>query len=44
MPETRFAILGNDRIAYQVFGDGEQDLLLVPASSDCVDLRWEYPG
>src|SRR5262249_27591659 len=39
-PETRFAWLGEDRIAFQVFGDGEIDLLYVSASGDPVDLRW----
>jgi hypothetical protein len=35
---------GDDRIAYQVFGDGDVDLLWVPASGDCIDLRWDWPG
>ena len=28
IPETRFTVLGDDRIAYQVFGEGSVDLLL----------------
>ena len=42
-PETQFAWLGEDRIAFQVFGDGEVDLLYVSASGDPVDLRWNWP-
>jgi class 3 adenylate cyclase len=41
-PETKYAQLGEDRIAYQVFGEGKIDLLLVPGSSDCIELRWDY--
>jgi class 3 adenylate cyclase len=43
IPETRYATLGEDRIAYQVFGDGDVDFLWVPPSGDCIDIRWEYP-
>jgi class 3 adenylate cyclase len=43
VPETQYATLGEDRIAYQVFGEGEVDLLWVPPSGDCIDLRWEWP-
>jgi class 3 adenylate cyclase len=43
IPETQYATLGEDRIAYQVFGEGEVDLLWVPASGDCIELRWDYP-
>jgi class 3 adenylate cyclase/alpha-beta hydrolase superfamily lysophospholipase len=42
-PETRFAWLGEDRVAFQVFGDGDIDLLYVSASGDPVDLRWNWP-
>jgi class 3 adenylate cyclase len=42
-PETRFAWWGEDRVAFQVFGDGEIDLLYVSASGDPVDLRWNWP-
>lgn len=44
IPETKFAVLGADRIAYQVYGDGDVDLLLLPSSGDCIDLRWDWPG
>jgi class 3 adenylate cyclase/alpha-beta hydrolase superfamily lysophospholipase len=43
IPETQYATLGEDRIAYQVFGQGKVDLLYVPVSGDCIDLRWDYP-
>jgi class 3 adenylate cyclase/pimeloyl-ACP methyl ester carboxylesterase len=43
VPKTQFATLGDDRIAYQVFGQGPADVLWVPASGDCIDLRWDYP-
>jgi class 3 adenylate cyclase/alpha-beta hydrolase superfamily lysophospholipase len=42
VPKTQFATLGDDRIAYQIFGEGPADLLWVPASGDCIDLRWEF--
>jgi class 3 adenylate cyclase len=43
IPETKYAKLGDDRIAYQVVGDGPVDLLFTPASGDCIDLRWDFP-
>jgi class 3 adenylate cyclase/pimeloyl-ACP methyl ester carboxylesterase len=42
IPPTEFAKLGNDRIAYQVVGDGPVDLLWVPGIGDALDGRWEY--
>ena len=43
VPETQYAACGGDHIAYQVFGEGDVDLLWVPASGDCIDLRWDWP-
>lgn len=43
IPRTQYAVLGDDRIAYQVFGAGAVDLLWVPPSGDCIDLRWDWP-
>jgi class 3 adenylate cyclase/alpha-beta hydrolase superfamily lysophospholipase len=43
VPKTQFATLGDDRIAYQVFGQGPTDLLWVPSAGECIDLRWDYP-
>jgi len=43
VPETRFAKVGEDRIAYQVIGDGPIDLLYVPPMTTVLDTRWEWP-
>jgi class 3 adenylate cyclase len=42
-PETQFAWSGNDRVAYQVFGEGDIDLLFASASGDAIDMRWYWP-
>jgi class 3 adenylate cyclase len=42
-PPTHFAWLGNDRIAYQVLGDGPVDLLFCPWSGGSIDLFWDWP-
>jgi class 3 adenylate cyclase len=42
-PETRYARLGDDHIAYQVVGDGEIDLLLTLGSFGHVDAWWDFP-
>jgi pimeloyl-ACP methyl ester carboxylesterase len=42
-PETKYARVGEDRIAYQVFGEGGIDLLYLPAMADCIDMRWQWP-
>jgi hypothetical protein len=36
--------LGEDRIAYQVFGEGDLDLLHSAGSGDALDVRWEWPA
>jgi pimeloyl-ACP methyl ester carboxylesterase len=41
-PETRYAWLGQDRIAYQVLGQGPPDLVM--AAVVTVDVAWEDPG
>jgi class 3 adenylate cyclase len=41
-PETRYAWLGQDRIAYQVLGDGPPDLVMTGAIT--IDVAWEDPG
>jgi class 3 adenylate cyclase len=43
-PETKYARLGGDRIAYQVLGDGPPDLVLAPGSFGHLDTAWEDPG
>jgi class 3 adenylate cyclase len=41
VPETRYARSGDVHIAYQVFGDGDLDLVLVPGFVTHVELIWE---
>jgi pimeloyl-ACP methyl ester carboxylesterase len=43
-PETRYARLGGDRIAYQALGNGPPDLVLAPGSFRHLDIAWEDPG
>jgi class 3 adenylate cyclase len=43
-PETNYARLGADRIAYQVVGDGPPDLVLTLGSFGHLDTAWEDPG
>jgi class 3 adenylate cyclase len=43
-PETRYARLGGDRIAYQVLGQGPPDLVLARRSYGHIDVAWEDPG
>jgi class 3 adenylate cyclase len=43
-PETNYARLGADRIAYQVSGDGPPDLVLTLGSFGHLDTAWEDPG
>jgi len=40
--ETKYAKSGGLHIAYQVFGEGEIDLVLVPGFTTHVELAWEY--
>lgn len=42
-PTTKFAKLGNDRIGYQVLGEGPIDLVFLTGISSHIDLRWEEP-
>ena len=42
-PETRYALSGDVRIAYQVIGDSSRDLVLVPGFVSHVELAWEHP-
>jgi class 3 adenylate cyclase len=44
VPRTQYTSLGEDRIAYQVFGEGPVDLVFASSSGECVDIRWEVPG
>ena len=40
-PETRYARSGDVHIAYQVFGDGDLDVVIVPGYITHVELVWE---
>jgi class 3 adenylate cyclase len=41
-PETKYARSGEIHIAYQVFGEGDVDLVLVPGFVTHVELLWEH--
>jgi class 3 adenylate cyclase len=41
--ETLFAWSGEDRVAYQVFGEGDIDVLYASTTGDPIDLRWDWP-
>jgi pimeloyl-ACP methyl ester carboxylesterase len=42
MPETRYTRSGDVHIAYQVFGSGPIDLVLIPGYFTHVELVWEH--
>jgi class 3 adenylate cyclase len=42
VPETRYALMGDAHVAYQVLGDGP-DLLVVPSAQHPIDLLWDEP-
>ena len=42
-PRTQYARAGDVSIAYQVFGDGPIDVVIVPGFVSHVELAWEYP-
>ena len=44
IPETRFARIGDDRVAYQVLGDGPRDLVFSTGQWGHVDVDWEEPA
>jgi DNA-binding SARP family transcriptional activator/pimeloyl-ACP methyl ester carboxylesterase len=41
--ETRYAVSGAVRVAYQVVGGGPRDLVVVPGFASHLELTWEYP-
>jgi pimeloyl-ACP methyl ester carboxylesterase/DNA-binding CsgD family transcriptional regulator len=43
-PQTRYAVSGDVRIAYQVIGQGPIDLVFVPGFISNLELHWEEPG
>jgi class 3 adenylate cyclase len=42
-PDTRFARLGQDRIAYYAIGDGPLDVVVTPGLFGSVDVEWDEP-
>ncbi|HYF24691.1 MAG TPA: adenylate/guanylate cyclase domain-containing protein [Baekduia sp.] len=43
-PATRFARSGATRVAYQVFGEGPVDLVMVGGPASHLDLQWDEPA
>lgn len=43
-PETRFANVGNDRVAYQVLGSGSRDVICTNGQWGHLDLDWDDPS
>jgi hypothetical protein len=44
MSITRYAKSGDVHIAYQVFGEGPVDIVLVPGFVSHVENNWDEPG
>jgi pimeloyl-ACP methyl ester carboxylesterase len=44
VPRTRFASVGGDRVAYQVWGEGPVDLVVDYGSYSHLELNWEVPA
>lgn len=44
IPDTKYADLDGDKIAYQVFGGGGVDILYMSLVTECIDLRWDLPA
>jgi pimeloyl-ACP methyl ester carboxylesterase len=44
VPQTKYARSGDINIAYQVFGAGAVDLVVVPGWVSCIETFWEEPG
>jgi class 3 adenylate cyclase len=42
LPETRYARSGDVHIAYQAFGEGELDVVIVPGFVSHIELIWEH--
>jgi class 3 adenylate cyclase/pimeloyl-ACP methyl ester carboxylesterase len=42
-PETRFARLGEDRVAFYVVGDGPVDVVVTPGLFGSMDAEWDDP-
>jgi pimeloyl-ACP methyl ester carboxylesterase/DNA-binding winged helix-turn-helix (wHTH) protein len=44
VPRTRYARSEGLSIAYQVFGDGDEDLVFIPGFVSNLELHWEHPS
>ena len=44
VPQTQYARSGDVNVAYQVFGAGPIDLVVVPGWISCIEIFWEDPG
>jgi class 3 adenylate cyclase len=44
LPETQFAVLGADRVAYQITGSGPRDLVHTTGVWSHLDIFWEEPA
>ena len=42
-PETKYARSGDAHIAYQVIGEGDRDLVVIPGFASHLELFWEPP-
>jgi len=43
-PDTRYARSGDIQIAYQITGEGETDLVLVPEFWHSIEAQWDEPA
>jgi pimeloyl-ACP methyl ester carboxylesterase/class 3 adenylate cyclase len=43
LPDTQYAKSGSYHIAYQVFGDGPFDLVIIPGFVSHIEMFWELP-
>src|SRR5262245_7882373 len=44
VPQTQYARSGDFNVAYQVFGAGPIDLVVVPGWISCIEIFWEDPA
>ncbi len=42
-PDTRFTNVGDDRVAYQVLGEGPHDIVASGGQWSNIDIEWEHP-
>lgn len=42
-PDTRYALNGDTSLAYQMFGGGDVDVLLVTGPGSHLEVQWEHP-